>query len=612
MWGLLRCAIILRTNIRSPWQVSLSASTPKPSVPYLHTPLAMDFNEITQYPPLANPFHGIKAFNISAPEIFFGPALGIVAQVFLRRYEPRSVSGFAAIPAVLCVLSYALLACTVLHSVTIVLSFLLVLTLSILYYRLFSTSHPLHHIPGPFLARSTQLYQLYQLYIGRPRINQQQLHALYGPVVRIGPNEVSICDASMLQQVFGGNPWQKGTAYSFTASGGASTSETALSSIRDDEEHKSRRKIWDRAFSIASLKNYQPSIALRVQQLCDQFDALAEREEVVDLQEWLRYLVFDVMTDLAWGGGGDATLKGHDPDGVIASLRYSLHLAGLTKALPWFAPILVQLPWVERKTAKFRSFAREMFEARRARGTRDQDNMAGAKDVFYHLLGEGSSERRLSVGALQADSRQVVTGGADTTVNAITYLFYCLLCSPTHYKKLQDALDVLPRGKGGRFAYDDLAKMPLLEACINEAMRLQPPVPYQNQRIAPEGGVAVSGVFIPGGTNTRTAMYALSRSSSEFTEPDSFRPERWLASAREDGEVFNPKASLPFLAGPYHCVGRNFAMQEMRYSVATIAGRYDIRLAEEGFDRRKFEILLQDRSVLEIEGELRVRISRRG
>jgi cytochrome P450 len=572
----------------------------------------MNVNRTTQELLLTGPLPSAQSLKLNAPEFVLGSFLGVVAQGVLRRYEPKSVSGFAAITALICICAYTLFSCSVLQSIRAVLSFLLVLALSILYYRLLSTSHPLHHIPGPVLARSTQLYQLYQLYIGRPRVNQQQLHAQYGSVVRIGPNEVSICDASMLQPVFGGKPWQKGTAYSFTASGGASTSETALSSIRDHEEHKSRRKIWDRAFSIASLKNYQPFIALRVQQLCNQFDRIAERREVVDLQEWIHYLVFDIMTDLAWGGGGDATLQRHDPDGAIASLRYSLHLAGLTKALPWFAKILIKLPWVDSNTLKFRCFAKEMFESRQARGTSKEDEMTGGKDVFYHLLGEGSPEgRQLSIGALQADSRQVVTGGADTTVSAITYLFYCLLCSPAHYKKLQEALDVLTRDPEGRFSYDDLAKIPLLEAYINEAMRLQPPIPYQNQRIAPEGGVTVSGVFIPGGTNTRSAIYALSRSASEFTDPDTFRPERWLASGRKDGELFNAKASLPFLTGPYHCVGRNFAMQEMRYSVAAIVGRYDMRLAEESFDAAQFESLVQDRSVLEIEGELKVLITNR-
>lgn len=80
----------------------------------------------------------------------------------------------------------------------------------------------------------------------------------------------------------------------------------------------------------------------------------------------------------------------------------------MTKSLPWFASILVSLPWVEKKTREFRSFASSMFLNRKEKA----ESKAGenGRDVFYHLLGEGTQEgRKLSIGALQADSRQVVT-----------------------------------------------------------------------------------------------------------------------------------------------------------------------------------------------------------
>lgn len=147
-------------------------------------------------------------------------------------------------------------------------------------------------------------------------------------------------------------------------------------------------------------------ITKRVEQLLVQFDSRCSKG-TVDLYEWFGYLVFDVMTDLAWGGGGDAVIQGHDPQGAIASLRYSLHLAGMTKVLPWFAQLLIKFPWVDQKTLEFRQFSSRMFLQRQQRGS-EQD--AKQKDVFYHLLGEGSEDgQRLSVNALQADSRQVVT-----------------------------------------------------------------------------------------------------------------------------------------------------------------------------------------------------------
>ena len=197
-------------------------------------------------------------------------------------------------------------------------------------------------------------------------------------------------------------------------------------------------------------------------------------------------------------------------------------------------------------------------------------------------------------------------------VSAITYLFYHLAANPRYYKQLQSHVDELCAAHAdGELVYDAVQKSSVLDAFINEAMRLEPPIPYQNQRIVPPGGVTYSGVYIPGGTHVRTALYTIARLPENFTDPNDFRPERWLSQARKQDDHFNAKASIPFIQGPYHCVGRNFAMMEMRYTVASLVKRYDMKLVE-GFDKTAFEESIEDRSVLEIEGSLDVVMTRRG
>ena len=227
---------------------------------------------------------------------------GVAAHVYFHSYEPSSIFHFLAYPVIAAVFQRTILELSNAQILASLGIWLTALTVSILLYRSVLPFHPLHHIPGPLLAKSTQLSQFRSLVRGRPRIDQQKLHQKYGPVVRIGPNEVSIADTTALSPIFGAKSWEKGKAYSFTASGGAATSETALSAIRDHKEHTARRRIWDRAFAIASLKGYQPSIEHRVQQLCDQLDNICRGDGELDLQEWIGYLVFDVMTDLVVRG----------------------------------------------------------------------------------------------------------------------------------------------------------------------------------------------------------------------------------------------------------------------------------------------------------------------
>lgn len=60
----------------------------------------------------------------------------------------------------------------------------------------------LRQLPGPFLARFTRLYKVYITLTGNSHIEYQKLHKKYGPIIRTGPNSVSIGDASLIPEVY--------------------------------------------------------------------------------------------------------------------------------------------------------------------------------------------------------------------------------------------------------------------------------------------------------------------------------------------------------------------------------------------------------------------------
>ena len=81
---------------------------------------------------------------------------------------------------------------------------LILLIVARLVYRLYL--HPIAHIPGPLLPKLTSLWLYYHAYIGDEASVIHRLHAQYGPLVRVAPNEVDISDADAIHPIPGAPP----------------------------------------------------------------------------------------------------------------------------------------------------------------------------------------------------------------------------------------------------------------------------------------------------------------------------------------------------------------------------------------------------------------------
>lgn len=69
-----------------------------------------------------------------------------------------------------------------------------------------SPLHPLCRFPGPFLARTTYLYEVYFDLIkgGRYTKEIQRLHAIHGPLIRINPDGLHSNDPYFVDEIYAG------------------------------------------------------------------------------------------------------------------------------------------------------------------------------------------------------------------------------------------------------------------------------------------------------------------------------------------------------------------------------------------------------------------------
>jgi len=118
----------------------------------------------------------------------------------------------------------------------------------------------------------------------------------------------------------------------------------------------------------------------------------------------------------------------------------------------------------------------------------------------------------------------------------------------------------------------------------------------------------VGNHFVPSGTAVQVPPYVYHRSSQYFSpSPDKFWPGRWLQrpdtekskkentadGSSEENTIHNQAAFIPFAFGPANCVGKHFAMIEMRMVIASLMQKFDVRFAE-GYDPAEWEANLED------------------
>jgi cytochrome P450 len=126
--------------------------------------------------------------------------------------------------------------------------------------------------------------------------------------------------------------------------------------------------------------------------------------------------------------------------------------------------------------------------------------------------------------------------------------------------------------------------LPLLDAIINESMRMWPSVFFPAQRVTPPEGLTINGHFIPGDMIVQIPPFALYHDSRNFAKPDEFIPERWIDRPEL---ILRKDAFIPFMTGPYSCAGKGLAMMELRSVVGRVVNEFDVKVPE-AFDEGKY------------------------
>jgi cytochrome P450 len=373
----------------------------------------------------------------------------------------------------------------------------------------------------------------------------------------------------------------------------------------DNDLHRVRRQLVGQVLTDKSMRTFEPTMIEQVDIFVQNLQAESANSKPVNISKKVRQLGINIAVILAFGY--DLRLQTDDENQFIqtvldsgtwasnVSLQYplirKLHL-GILMMLPLFKlrenylgllETMIKSRTAQPNDAKhdLYSFVASAFTSE-AGGLRNSDLWSEAN--LFLSAGQWKYCTKYQVILLKSNGQ--IAG--ETVKTAATATFFYLSQNPAAYEKVISEIRTTFNG-ADKIDGPGLANCTYLRACIDESLRLSPPVPGILWRDVIRDGktkgtpFVVDGHVIPEGTIIGVNTYSIHHNATYFPDPFSFRPDRWLNTSS-----FSPQtrsimrdAFAPFSMGPRGCAGKSMAYLETSLTIAKTLWCLDFRVATE-------------------------------
>ncbi|KAB8205974.1 cytochrome P450 [Aspergillus parasiticus] len=310
--------------------------------------------------------------------------------------------------------------------------------------------HPLNRFPGPVSHAISRIPYFYRSVRGTLPFDMLKLHERYGDIVRIAPDELAFSHPDAWKDIFShknGEPEMAKATWFYRPL------DDPLHIVNEDTDEHRRLVISD----------------------------------------WYNFTTFDIIGDLAFGEPFGC-LEGCNYDQWIKGIFEGAYLGSFMQALsfvPWLKSTLLLL--VPKSMQEAHQRHKELTTAKMLRRAAITEKRP---DLIEGLL-RNKDELKLGIDKLIANAEILIIGGSETTASLLSGVTYLLLQNPNAYETLKHEV----RSKFNTQEEINLIsvnKLSYMLACLDEALRMYPPIANGLPRVCPKDGSRILGEYIPG------------------------------------------------------------------------------------------------------------------
>ncbi|CAE6480258.1 unnamed protein product [Rhizoctonia solani] len=388
-----------------------------------------------------------------------------------------------------------------------------------------------------------------------------------------------------------------------------------LASVEGDD-WKRHRKEAQRAFNEKNIRMVWSETETIMNNLFEIWDKLDTNEvrigDVPDMTEMLALLVISMAAfgrRVSWDPAEDKVPEGREMSFSTALRTVSTNLVTRMLIPSWAKNLTQTTRTITTAFSEFGVYLNEMVASRRTGTGADGNELQEAShaqtapgSLFNILLSasdehSGKGEQKLDDSDVAGNAFLFLFAGHETTAHTLSFCLGLLALYPEVQQEVFEQIKQV-LGTRDKLEYSDMNDINLVECVFWEGLRLYPVVSHAPKVAIEDSVVSVArngpgadehtceDFFIPKGANVWLSFTAVHYNPTYWSEPEKFRPKRFL-------EPYNKDAFLAFSVGPRSCLGRKFAETEGIVALAMLIARYEIKIDEEKFSAIPGESILE-------------------
>ncbi|KAJ4485545.1 cytochrome P450 [Lentinula aciculospora] len=462
--------------------------------------------------------------------------------------------------------------------------------------HLVATHILLRHIPGP---RPSSLIwgEEWLLYYSTPGIHYVRWHKKYGKVLRFtgafGHQVLSITDPKAIKYILSDAifdfPKPKGVRAWFKATIGE-----GILWVEGREAHERQRRTLAPALSQSSVRSLVPIFYDTSAKMASQWTKLIDNshsdEAEIEVTKWAGRFALDTVGRAAFSYDFDCLSGG--PHALAESMDGLTNNENKTssfymRALFWVFPSILSIgdkgEMIRKSKQELENIVLKMWKDAKVVGDVNSKNL-----MSVILRAEAKfAMHRMNENELVSQMRTTISAAFEPVSAIIAWTLYELSLDVRLQNELRE--EVTAAGSGDP-SYDGLtSNLPLLDAILNEVLRLHPPILENHHEAAdtisvplsePIAGTSEMCLVIPKGTILEIPVNVV-QTDPNVWGPDAeiFRPARWLE--RKNRGIRHEREILAFSEGPRSCIGKTFAMCEVKALIVTLIRQFSFTCSHE-------------------------------